>query len=112
MEAQGAAQDFEFVLRHDDERRKRTAAGSLAIATMTMQHRERFGGRFVVDGAASAASGKRCFHKVDRCLVVQVSFNFTCRKRSIHCRFRGTSSCWTAPSASPGKLFRPCSSLS
>jgi hypothetical protein len=40
-------QELESFRRHDDESRKRTSAGTLAISTVTVKHHNRFCGGFV-----------------------------------------------------------------
>jgi hypothetical protein len=49
-------QELESFRRHDDERRKRTSAGSLAISTVTVKHHNRFCCGFVANRAASASA--------------------------------------------------------
>ena len=58
MEAQCALPELESCGRHDDERRKRPPAGSLAIPAVTVQHHHRFGSAFVANLAASASAGE------------------------------------------------------
>ena len=58
MKAGRALQELERLRRHDDERRKRPATRSLAIATVTVKHQNRFGCGFVADRAASASTGE------------------------------------------------------
>ena len=56
MEVQRALQEIEGFRRHDDERRKRASAGSLAIPAMTVNHHHRFSCGFVPNRAASASA--------------------------------------------------------
>jgi len=58
VEAQCALPELESCGRHDDERRERAPAGSLAIAAVTVHHHQRFGSAFVANLAASASAGK------------------------------------------------------
>ena len=58
MKAGRALQELERLRRHDDERRERPATRSLAIATVTVKHQNRFGCGFVADRAASASTGE------------------------------------------------------
>jgi len=60
MEAQCALPELESCGRHDDERRERPPAGSLAIPAVTVQHHHRFGSAFVANRAASASAGEGC----------------------------------------------------
>jgi hypothetical protein len=58
MKAGRALQELESFRRHDDERRKRPATGSLAIVTVTVKHQNRCGCGFVANRAASASTGE------------------------------------------------------
>jgi hypothetical protein len=49
-------QELESFRRHDDERRKRTSAGSLAISTVTVKHHNRLSCGFVANRAAGASA--------------------------------------------------------
>src|SRR5260221_7986610 len=71
MEAKRAFGKLERFLRHDDEGRKRTSAGSLAIATVTVKHEDRFGRGFVANRAASASASEGCgyFSHIILCIV-------------------------------------------
>jgi len=60
MEAQRALQKIEGFRRHDDKRRKRASAGSLAIPAMTVNHHHWFSSGFVTNRAASASAGEGC----------------------------------------------------
>ena len=60
MEAWGAFQELERLRRHDDERGKRTSAGSLAISTVTVKQHNRFCRGFVANRAASASVSEGC----------------------------------------------------
>ena len=60
--ARRTLRDFECLRRHIDNRRKRAAAGALAIATVAVEHRDRSGGDFVANRAAGASAGKRRGH--------------------------------------------------
>ena len=60
MEARRTLQELERFRRDDDERRKRTAAGSLAIPAVTVKHQNRFCRGFVADRAARASAGEGC----------------------------------------------------
>jgi hypothetical protein len=58
MKAGRTLQELESFCRHDNESRKRSPTGLLAIATVTVKHHNRFGCRFVTDRAASASTGE------------------------------------------------------
>jgi hypothetical protein len=58
MKAGRALQELESIRRHDDERRKWPATGSLTIATVTVKHQNRCGCGFVANRAASASTGE------------------------------------------------------
>src|SRR4029453_17978698 len=60
METRRALQELESFRRHDDEGRKRTSAGSLAISTVTVKHHHRFCCGFVANRAASASAREGC----------------------------------------------------
>jgi hypothetical protein len=49
-------QDRKSLDKYDDERRKRSATGSLAIAAVAVKHQNRFGCAFVANRAASAST--------------------------------------------------------
>src|SRR5437773_2997949 len=51
-------QELESFRRHDDERRKRTSAGLLAISSVTVKQHHRFCRGFVANRAASASAGE------------------------------------------------------
>jgi len=53
-------QELESFRRHDDVRRKRTSAGSLAISTVTVKHHNRFCCGLVANRAASASAWEGC----------------------------------------------------
>jgi len=59
MEAGRTLQEPESFRRHDYIRRKRPATGSLAIATVAVQHHHGFRYGFVANRAARATAGKR-----------------------------------------------------
>src|SRR5262245_53658808 len=56
-----ALQQLECFRRHDDVRRKRTAAGPLTIATMAVKHDYRRHSGFVANRATSTSAGEGCF---------------------------------------------------
>jgi len=62
MEAERALQEPEGFRRHDYEKRKRPATGSLAIATMAVKHHHGFCYGFVANRAARAAASKWDLH--------------------------------------------------
>jgi hypothetical protein len=59
-------QQLESFHRYDDERRKRAPTGFLAIATMTVKHRNWCGHGLIADRATSASAGERscCAHSL------------------------------------------------
>src|SRR5436309_7167952 len=70
METRRAFRELERLRRHNHERRKRPAAGSLAIVTVTMKHQDRSCRGFVAYCAARAAAGEgSCgfFHSLGCC---------------------------------------------
>lgn len=56
MKARRALQKLEGFSRHDDEGRVRSTAGSLAIATMAVEHQNRFGFGFVANPTTGASA--------------------------------------------------------
>src|SRR5436309_4501348 len=70
METRRAFRELERLRRHNHERRKRPAAGSLAIVTVTMKHQDRSFRGFVAYRAARAAAEEgSCgfFHSLGCC---------------------------------------------
>jgi hypothetical protein len=59
MKAGRALQELESFRRYDDERRKRAPGGSLAIATVTVNHRNRCGNGLKPNRATCASTGER-----------------------------------------------------
>src|SRR6266550_3221811 len=112
MEAQRALQELESFRRHDDVRRKRTSAGSLAISTVTVKHPNRFCCGFVANRTASAAAGEGCVYLghilFTYWLTIFVSFNDATNQRMTSGQsffkcvnsFPFTTSCWRTASHS------------
>src|SRR4029450_5542210 len=68
MEAERALRNLESFRRHDDVGRIRASARSLAITTVTVKHRHRFGCGVVSNRAPGASAGKGPLHA--SCLVI------------------------------------------
>src|SRR5688572_26725199 len=67
MKTQRALQKAESVFRHDSERRERSSARSLAIATVAVKHQHGLGCAFVANRATGASTGKgRVFYRSHR----------------------------------------------